>query len=70
MCEYTQLWNKALTEFFTGTLGFTQAASDGCLFYKERAVKFVLVACEVDDLVITGNDDEGIEELRAHLESH
>ena len=45
-----QLWNKALTEFFTVKLGFTQAASDGCLFYKVTdSGKFALVACEVDD---------------------
>ena len=49
-----QLWNKALTSFFVKTLGYTQATSDGCLFYKINADgKYVLVACEVDDTCLS-----------------
>ena len=64
-----QLWNKALTSFFINTMGYTQASSDGCLFYKLTARGYVLVACEVDDLVITGSDSEGMKELRSELTS-
>jgi hypothetical protein len=62
-----QLWNKALTNFFTNTLDYTQASSDGCLFFKLTSNGFVLVACEVDDLVITGSDNEAVEALRKDL---
>ena len=59
-----QLWNKALTNFFVNTIGYTQASSDGCLFYKTSPRGYVLVACEVDDLVITGTDTQGVKDLR------
>ena len=63
-----QLWNKALTHFFTNKLKFTQASSDGCLFYKTSSRGYVLVACEVDDLVITGSDKQGVADLHDMLE--
>ena len=62
-----QLWNKALTHFFVNKLNYTQASSDGCLFYKVTKAGYVLVACEVDDLVITGSDKAGIAELKSML---
>ena len=62
-----QLWNKALTSFFINTMGYTQASSDGCLFYKLTARGYVLVACEVDDLVITGSDADAINDLHQQL---
>ena len=61
-----QLWNKALTNFFVNTIGYTQASSDGCLFYKTSSRGYVLVACEVGDFVITGTDTQGAKDLRQH----
>ena len=48
---------------------FTQASSGACLYYHfdSETKKFILVASEVDDLIITGTDSEGIENLKAGL---
>ena len=46
--------------------GFGQLESDKCIFYHidEDTSKFVLVGCEVDDLIITGNDASCIARLK------
>ena len=48
---------------------FSQASADSCLFYhfNSETKKFILVASEVDDLIITGTDTEGIELLKRGL---
>ena len=49
--------------------GFKQPECDKCVFYHfdESTKKFVLVGCEVDDLVITGNDAACISRLKKRL---
>ena len=67
-----QQFNKELVKFLVGgidDLHFTQASADSCLFYYVNPItkKFVLVASEVDDLIIVGTDTEGVEKLKAGL---
>jgi hypothetical protein len=60
-------WSRHLHRFLT-SLGFAQAAKDQCLYYKHDArTGFVLLATEVDDLVITGTDDDAIRALHDAL---
>ena len=51
------------------TAGFKQLECDKCVFYHhdESTKKFVLVGCEVDDLVITGTDAACISRLKKRL---
>ena len=67
-----QAFNKELVKFLTGGeagMTFKQCSADSCLFYykNEKTDKFVLVASEVDDLIITGTDDDAIAALKAGL---
>ena len=68
-----QAFNKELIKFLVGgcenDLHFTQASADSCLFYHfdSESKKFILVASEVDDLIITGTDSAGIKRLKAGL---
>ena len=52
-----QLWNKELNNFLV-ELGFQRCDCDSCLYRFIESSRFVLLASEVDDLVITGNHDE------------
>ena len=49
--------------------GFKQLECDKCVFFDldEATKKFVLVGCEVDDLVITGNDAACISRFKKKL---
>ena len=49
--------------------GFKQLECDKCIFihHDEATKKFVLVGCEVDDLIITGNDAACIARLKKKL---
>ena len=49
--------------------GFKQLECDKCIFihHDEVTKKFVLVGCEVDDLIITGNDAACIARLKKKL---
>ena len=51
------------------TAGFKQLECDKCIFYHldESTKKFVIVGCEVDDLVITGTDAACISRLKKRL---
>jgi hypothetical protein len=67
-----QTFNKELVKFLTGGeigISFKQSSADSCLFYcrDEKIDKFVLVASEVDDLIITGTDETAIAKLKAGL---
>ena len=61
-----QLWNKELNNFLA-ELGFQRCDCDSCLYRFVEGNRFVLLASEVDDLVITGNHDEQIEKLHLAL---
>mmetsp|Transcript_31437 Transcript_31437/g.97267 ORF Transcript_31437/g.97267 Transcript_31437/m.97267 type:complete len:509 (+) Transcript_31437:5276-6802(+) len=52
-----QLWNKALTEYFTQTCKLKRGKSETSFYYKHVDGKFLLVLSEVDDLVYTGHSD-------------
>ena len=67
-----QAFNKELVNFLVKSLPdlqFTQASADSCLFYyfNSETNTFILVASEVDDLIITGTDTKGIERLKRGL---
>ena len=64
-----QLFNKLLNEFLEKDLKLTRASSDTCLYYSNTEDGFVLLATEVDDLVITGNDSKKLQEIRSLLET-
>ena len=59
-----QAFSKELVNFPAKSLPdlqFTQATAGSCLFYyfNSETKTFILVASEVDDLIITGKDTEG-----------
>ena len=62
-------FNKELVRFMVSACRFKQLECDKCVFYHfdESTKKFVLVGCEVDDLVITGNDAACISRLKKRL---
>ena len=49
--------------------GFKQSNSDHTLFLKHRDEKITALIIYVDDMIITGNDDEEIADLQKYLES-
>ena len=48
-------------------LGFSQSNADHTLFYKRCGGKLTILIVYVDDIVITGDDDQGIERVKQHL---
>ena len=52
------------------SIGFLPAQSDRCLFILRKDKKVVMIATYVDDLLITGNDENLIESSRKTLNSH
>ena len=48
-------------------LGFSQSNADHTLFYKRCGGKLMILIVYVDDIVITGDDDQGIEKVKQHL---
>ena len=49
--------------------GFKQSNSDHTLFLKHRDEKITTLIIYVDDMIITGNDDEDIADLQKYLAS-
>jgi len=49
--------------------GFSQSNSDYTLFLKINGAKTVALIIYVDDIIVTGNDEEGISELQRYLAS-
>ena len=66
------LFHKELVRFMSQpALQFKQLVADQCVYfhYNKDNAKWAIVASEVDDLVITGDDDVLIARLKAILES-
>ena len=57
-----------LTEFLEGDLKLCRGTSDTCLYHYHDANGWVLLATEVDDLVITGTHNPKIDEIKAYLQ--
>jgi hypothetical protein len=49
------------------SMGYRQSNADHTLFFKHRGGKIVILIVYVDDIVITGNDDDGIACLKKML---
>jgi hypothetical protein len=49
------------------SMGYQQSNADHTLFFKHRGDKIVILIVYVDDIVITGNDDDGIAFLKRML---
>lgn len=47
--------------------GFSQSSSDHTLFFKQNGRKIVALIIYVDDMIVTGNDEDGILELQKYL---
>jgi hypothetical protein len=60
------LFNKELVRFMLAQ-DYVQTNADSCLFSKQTKNGWVLVASEVDDLLVTGNDNDEIERLHQAL---
>jgi hypothetical protein len=65
-----QKFNKELVKFLVEESGFKQTSADSCLFYhyNSESDDFILVASEVDDLIITGTNDSQVATWRKMLE--
>ena len=48
-------------------MGYRQSNADHTLFFKYQSGKIVILIVYVDDIVITGNDDDGIAFLKKML---
>jgi hypothetical protein len=48
-------------------LGFMQSNADHTLFYRRCGGKLTVLIVYVDDIIITGDDDQGIEKVKQHL---
>ena len=66
-----QLFHKLLLAVLVNRLQFKQAHSDSCLFYwtDPQNGNRLFICSEVDDLVITGDDEVKLNELNAALDS-
>ena len=65
-----QTFNKELVKFLVAESGFSQTSAGSCLFYlhDKKTNDFILVASEVDDLVVTGTNGEQVATWRKSLE--
>ena len=66
------LFHKELVRFMSQPgLEYKQLLADQCVYYTYNSDtrKWSIVASEVDDLIITGDDSHRIDRLRATLES-
>ena len=61
-----QLFNKELVRFMTSQ-GFKQANSDSCLFTKQTPKGFLIACSEVDDILVTGTDNDAVDQFRQAL---
>lgn len=59
-------WNQELSGRLQN-FGFTQSSVDHCLFTKRETKTFTALLVYVDDLLITGNDDEEIKSVKGYL---
>ena len=50
-------------------LKMTRASSDACMYYSRNDTGWVLLCTEVDDLIITGTDEDKIQEIRKYFEA-
>ncbi|GJS46587.1 ribonuclease H-like domain-containing protein [Tanacetum coccineum] len=61
-------WNEKLVTILSEN-GFIQSQSDHSLFIKSKGDLFVALLVYVDDIVLTGNDEEEIENFKQFLSS-
>ena len=54
-----QLWNKETKAFLVDELGLTRADDESCMYYHhdDKSAVIDILLIEVDDLLVTGNDD-------------
>ncbi|CAN1266026.1 Retrovirus-related Pol polyprotein from transposon TNT 1-94 [Linum perenne] len=64
--QASRQWNFKLTEFLQ-IRGFSQSKADYSLFTKNQNGLFLAVLVYVDDIIMTGNDDQGIQNLKTQL---
>ena len=59
-------FNTVLQQF-----GMTRSGADHSVFYRHSAQsRCIYLVVYVDDIVITGNDEDGITDLKQHLFKH
>ena len=63
-----QLFNKMLTQFLEGDLKLKRGTTDTCLYHFNNNDGWVLLATEVDDLVISGTNLKKIDEIKGYLQ--
>lgn len=61
-------WHAKLVEELL-CQGFTQSKNDYSLFIKRQGSSICVAAVYVDDIILTGNDDQTVHSLKAHLDS-
>ena len=62
------LWNKEIDGTLV-SLGLTRLKSDPCIYVKQNHKRWLLITLSVDDLLLTGTDEEAKQEVRQVLDT-
>ena len=64
-----QLWNKEMNSFLVNELGWTRADNESCLYYfhDEKSNSIGIALLEVDDILVTGNDQTLIDHFHSRI---
>jgi hypothetical protein len=65
-----QLWNKEINTFMVDEMGFTRGSNESSMYHRHDANSGDITICllEVDDLLVTGNNDILIEKFHQELD--
>ena len=64
--QSSRCWNSVLDEYLK-SIGFTQTASDPCIYVKEENGDIFIVAIHVDDIILAGKTDEEIAKVKESI---
>ncbi|KAL2938173.1 Retrovirus-related Pol polyprotein from transposon RE1 [Bienertia sinuspersici] len=65
--QASRQWNIALRDFLMGC-GFSQSKRDDSMFIRNKNERCCIILAYVDDLLVTGDDEEYMEEIKMKLD--